>query len=243
MLAIAISVALGLVVAVATLLAFPWWASILPALATMVATYVFIVRKVNGQLQKAMQGVQGALMQRNIDGALTVLEGIKQKFGRWVLFLNAQIDGQIGGIYFLKKDFEKARPYLEKSFTRMWEPKVMLGVLASGQLGGGKGDMKKVDEIFEGAARYSPKQGLMWSTWAYLHWKAGDAKRAVEILARGKQILGEADALLSQNLLALQNDKKLKMKGYGDPWYQLHLEQHPMVMQAQRGGNVRFARR
>ena len=72
--------------------------------------------------------------------------------------------------------------------------------------------------------------------------RAGGTRGTVEILARGKQTLGEADPHLSANLLALQNDKKLKMKGYGDTWYAFHLEQHPMVMQAQRG-NVRFAKR
>lgn len=243
MLAVVIAVVAGLVTFGLILAAFSWIAAIVPALAVIVGVYIFIVRRVNAQLQQAMQGVQAALMQRNIDAALATLEGMKRRFGKWVIFLSAQLDGQIGGIYFLKKDFDKARPHLERAFVRMWESKLMLGVLTSGQVGGGKGDMKKVDEILESAVRYTPKQGMLWSTWAYLHWKAGDAKRAVELLSRGKQALGEADAVLSQNLLALQNDKKMKMKGYGEAWYQMHLEQHPMVMQAQRGGNVRFARR
>jgi hypothetical protein len=46
-----------------------------------------------------------------------------------------------------------------------------------------------------------------------------------------------------QNLLALQNDKKMKMKGYGDQWYALHLEEHPAIFEQRRMQNVRFARR
>jgi hypothetical protein len=127
----------------------------------------------------------------------------------------------------------------------MWDSKLMLACLLSGEVGAKKknGDMKAVDELLERVTKYSPKQGLLYSTWAWLHWKAGQRDKAIEILARGKDVLGESDPHLTANLLALQNDKKMKMKGYGEVWYTFQLEQHPMVMQQQRGGNVRFARR
>ena len=71
----------------------------------------------------------------------------------------------------------------------------------------------------------------------------GDTKRALAILSRGKEKLGDSDERLSANLLALQNDKKMKMKGYGEQWYALHLEEHPALVEQRRGGQVRFARR
>ena len=219
----------------------------LPALAVGAVVYLLLVRKVNARLQAEIAGIQALLMQRNVEGALGTLQGIKQRYAKWVFLLGSQIDGQIGAIHYMKQDFKAARPYLERAFVRNWDAKLMLACLLSGQVGDRKGKDKKgdlaaVDTLLERVVKYTPKQGLLWSTWAWLHWSAGDAKRAIELLARGKQNLGEADAHLSANLLALQNDKKLKMKGYGDTWYAFHLEQHPMVMQAQRG-NVRFARR
>ena len=33
--------------------------------------------------------------------------------------------------------------------------------------------------------------------------------------------------MLKQNLLSLQNGRKMKMKGYQDQWYQFHLEKMP----------------
>src|SRR5690606_30659605 len=125
----------------------------------------------------------------------------------------------VGAVYFMTKAFDKARPFLEKAFVRQWDAKLMLAVLLSGQVGKAKGDMAAVDALLEKTARYTGKQGLLWSTWAWLWWKAGDSKKAVAILARGKAVLGEADQNLVQNLQALQNDKKMKMKGYGDSWY------------------------
>jgi tetratricopeptide (TPR) repeat protein len=219
--------------------------AVLPGLVVGIGVYFLLVRQVNKLLQQQMQGLQALLMNKNIEGALALLEALKQKYGKWIFLLKSQLDGQIGSIHYLKKDFEKARPYLEKSFVRMWDSKLMLACLVSGEVGPNKkkGDLKAVDELLERVAKYSPKQGLLYSTWAWLHWKAGQRDKAIEILARGKDVLGESDPHLSANLLALQNDKKMKMKGYGEVWYTFQLEQHPMVMQQQRGGNVRFARR
>ncbi|MCC7069691.1 MAG: hypothetical protein IT383_00100 [Deltaproteobacteria bacterium] len=219
----------------------------LPALVAGAAVYILLVRRVNAMLQRDIAGIQALLMQKNVDGALATLSNIKQRYGKWVFFLRAQIDGQIGAIHYMRKEFDAARPFLERAFVRNWDAKLMLACLVSGQVADKKGKDKKgdlaaVDTLLERVVKYTPKQGLLWSTWAWLHWSAGDAKRAIDILARGKQALGDGDPHLAANLLALQNDKKLKMKGYGESWYAFHLEQHPVVMQAQRG-NVRFARR
>lgn len=233
------AIAAGLVAGIASFFVVGPWGAILPALVVFGLVYFFGMRAVNKQLGAGMLAVQNELRARRIDAAITMLEALKAKFGKRAFFTSAQIDGQIGSIHFMKKDFEKARPYLERAFVRMWDAKTMLAVLLAKK----KENLAAVDAMMEKVSKYSPKQGLMWSTWAYLHWKAGDADGAIRILGRGKEVLGESDAVLAQNLLALQNGKKMKMKGYGDAWYQFHLEEHPMVMEARRGGNVRFARR
>lgn len=218
--------------------------AILPGLVAGVATYFLFVRRVNALLKNELGQLQGLLANKNVEGALALLEALKLKYSKWIFLLASQLDGQIGSILYVgKRDYDRARPYLEKAFIRMWDAKLMLACLQAGVVGKAKGDIKQADALLERVAKYTPKQGLLWSTWAWLHWKAGDAKKAIEILARGKENLGESDAHLTANLLALQNDKKMKMKGYGEVWYTLQLEQHPMVMQQQRGGNVRFARR
>jgi tetratricopeptide (TPR) repeat protein len=245
MLAIAYALLAGAVVGIGTALipGFAWYAGLLPFVVVAVGGYFFLVRRINNMLQQQLAGLQPLLMNKNIDGALALLESLRQRFGKWVPLLSSQLDGQIGSILFMKKEFDKARPYLASAFVRMWDAKLMLAVLLSGQVSKKTGDMNAVDALLDRVTRYTAKQGLLYSTWAYLHWKAGSTKKAIEILARGKGVLGESDPHLLANLLALQNDKKMKMKGYGEVWYTFHLEQHPMLMQQQRGGNVRFARR
>jgi predicted Zn-dependent protease len=236
---LAIAIAAGVLAGAAAFFVVGPWGAILPLLGVTALVYVLGMRTVNKQLTAGMMAVQNELRARRIDQAITMLEALKAKFGKKAFFTGAQIDGQIGSIHFMKKDFEKARPYLERAFVRMWDAKTMLAVLLAKK----KENLPAVDAMMDKVARYSPKQGLMWSVWAYLHWKAGENARALQILARGKEILGETDQVLAQNVLALQNGKKMKMKGYGEAWYQFHLEEHPMVMEARRGGNVRFARR
>ena len=248
MFAIVAAVVAGLLTGGLVSLAFTWWAGILPALVVGIGSYVFLVFRVNKQVQAAMGGVMQAVQKRDVDAAIALLHAVKARFGNWAPFLKSQIDGQIGAIHFMKKEFEKARPHLERAFIRGWDAKLMLAILLSGAL-----DPKKqkkheltlapVDELMEKVVRFSPKQGLLWSTWAWLHWTNGDATRAVKILSQGKEKLGDSDAHLAANLLAVQNEKKMKMKGYGETWYALHLEQHPMLMEQKRGGQVRFARR
>ena len=245
MLAVVYALVAGLVAGAVTAVLpfFPWYAGLLPGIVVAVVVYFFFVKRINGLLQKEMGGLQALLMNKNIDGALTLLESLKTRYSKWIFLLGSQLDGQIGSILYLKRDFEKARPHLEKAFVRMWDAKLMLACLLSGEVGKGKKDIAAMDALLDRVAKYSPKQGLLYSTWAYIHWKLGDNEKAIKILARGKETLGESDAHLSANLLALQNGKKMKMKGYGEVWYMFQLEQHPMVMQQQRGGNVRFARR
>jgi hypothetical protein len=238
MLTLAIAIALGLAAGAASFFVVGPWGAILPFVGVTALVYVLGMRAVNKQLTAGMMAVQNELRARRIDQAITMLEALKAKFGKKAFFTTAQIDGQIGSIHFMKKDFEKARPYLERAFVRMWDAKTMLAVLLAKK----KENLPAVDAMMDKVARYSPKQGLMWSVWAYLHWKAGENDKALKILARGKEVLGESDQVLAQNVLALQNGKKMKMKGYGEAWYQFHLEEHPMVMEARRGG-VRFARR
>lgn len=233
-----LSLAAGVVLGAVLGSAFGWVAGVLPGLIAFGATYFLLSRRINQVLEQGMLAVQKDLQRGQVDGAVRGLEALKAKVGRMQLFARSTIDGQIGSIYFMKKDFERARPFLEQSFVRLWHAQVMLAILYAK-----KKDFAAVDRVLERAAKYSPKQGLLWSTWAYLHFKAGHRDQAIAVLARGKEALGGKDEVLNDNLLALQNDKKIKMKRYGDAWYQFHLEEHPRLREAQRGGHVRFARR
>jgi len=210
---------------------------VLPALVVFGLVYFVLTKQISKQLQDEMAPIQQQLQSGRTDNAIKTLENIRDKYANRQFFTKSTLNGQIGVIHFMNKSFDKAKPYLEKSFVRLWNAQAMLGVLH-----GKNKEYDAMDETFERCVKYSPKQGVVWSTWAWIHWKASRREKAIQILTRGKTALDGKDEMLNNNLLAVQNNKKMKMKGYGDVWYQFHLETHPALHKAKRG-NVRFARR
>lgn len=210
--------------------------AILPALAVLIASFFLISRAIAKKLESSMRVLQEDLMKGQIDRALKVLKDIQKRYGRWQFFLSSTIDGQIGSIYYMKTQFQTAKPYLERAFVRHWVAKAMLALIYYRER-----KMNKMEEVFANTTKHVKKAGLLWSLWAYCVWRNGDIERAISILAQGKNIMGEADPHLSQNLLSLQNSKRMKMKNYGEQWYQFQLEHTPAQTQM-RQGRVRFKR-
>jgi tetratricopeptide (TPR) repeat protein len=211
--------------------------AILPALALLLASFFLISRALGKKLEGQMKSLQEDLMKGRIEQALASLMDIKARFARWQFFLGATIDGQIGSIFYMKGQFSKAKPFLEKAFVRHWVARAMLAIIYYRER-----KYDKMDECFEHVTKYVKKTGLLWCTWAYCHWRLGNIEKAINILAQGKSFVGEADSALTQNLLSLQNSKRMKMKAYGEQWYQFQLELSPAQTQMKQG-RVRFASR
>jgi len=211
--------------------------AILPTIVVLLVSFFLISRRVAKGMEKAMYEAQAEFQKNRIDRGLQMLEDLKKRFGKWQFFAESSIDGQIGSVHYLRQDFDRAKPYLERAFAKHWVAKGMLAVMAFK-----KRDFAQMDSLFDSATRYSGKQGLLWSLWAYCHWKLGQIDKAIEILNNGKKKLGDSDQQINANLISLKNSKKMKMRGYGEQWYQFHLEVPPQMkeMQNQR---VRFARR
>lgn len=215
---------------------FGWVEAIVPGIILFFATYFFVARSIGRKMQIAMLQIQKELQSNRIDSGLRNLEEVKNRYGKWQFFTASTIDGQIGSIYFMKQDFVKAYPYLEKAFVRHWVARAMLGVLQYK-----KRNYEAMNKTFEKATRYSGGQGLLWSVWAFCLAKAGDNDKAIAVLQQGKAKLGDKDPRISQNLMNLQNRKRMKMKGYGEQWFQFQLEMSPQMKQV-RSGATRFAR-
>src|SRR5580704_5320981 len=209
-------------------------ASILPAIFALVIAFFLISKNLAKKIESSMQGLQELLMKNQADQAIVKLKEVQARYGRWQFFLSSSIDGQIGSIYYMKGQFQKAKPYLMRAFVRHWVAKAMLALIYYRER-----KMDKMNETFEHATRYVKKAGLLWSLWAYCIWRNGDIEQAIKILAKGKDYLKEADPNLIQNLLSLQNQKRMKMKAYGDQWYQFQLELSPGQVQMKQG-RVRF---
>jgi len=238
-----INLAIALVGALLSALLLGIWLSpleaVLPALVVGGLLYWFIARRTGKHIEAIMLAAQAELMnmskaqnpavaERHLEKAVSIMERARS-YGRWQFFVDKLINSQIGSLHFIQQDFKKAQPLLENSDPRQWIPRVMLATLHYRAK-----DYQKMDAVFEDAARYNKKQGLLYTTWAWCHWKQDNNDRAIQILSRGDKELEGKDERLKQNLLNLQNDKKMKMKGYGTDWYQFMLEKPQELRQQVR---------
>ena len=210
--AVAVVVFIGLKLAVAS-----WWLPLL--VSPLVALLVFflisriIMKKVMAIMETANRDLQG----QRVDKAINELKSAFV-YGKWQMYVTGQLNAQIGMIYYMKRDFGKAFPYLEKSFFKNW---VAMGMLAVSYMKRSKPE--KMKETFEKAAQWSGKESLLWNVYAYCLTEIGDTGKAKEVLERGLKKLPD-DEHLKGNLALLSEGKKMKMRGFGDMWFQFHLE-------------------
>ena len=194
-----------------------WWLWLMVGIALFAGSFLLlsrmITKKIEAIMEPAMKDIQA---QRFEIGIRKLQEALK--YGKWQIYVTGQINATIGMVYYVKRDFATAFPYLEKGFFKNW---VTMGMLAVSYMKRNKRD--KMKETFEKAVLGTPKESLLWGLYAYCLCECGETGRAKEILEKGLKKL-PGDEKLKQNLELLNEGKKMKMKAYGEAWLQFHLE-------------------
>ncbi len=144
-------------------------------------------------------------------------------FSKWQFGVRSQIDNQIGVCYYLQQDFSKALPHLQKSLGfGHWMGAAMLGVIYYR-----KKNFEEMEKTFdEIVLKKGKKQPLVWCLYAYLLSQNKKTDKAQSVLNQGLKKT-ENDQRVKDSLLALQNNKKIKMRAFKEQWYQFHLERPP----------------
>lgn len=217
----------------------PWWGALLIALPVFLGSFVLISRIVTKKLEAlmgtAMKDIQAQRFEKGVRDLKSAF-----KYGKWQIYVTGQINSTIGMVYYVKRDFSNAFPYLEKGFFKNW---VTMGMLAVTYMKRSKRD--KMKETFEKAVVASPKESLLWNLYAYCLNDCGDTGKAKEVLERGLKKL-PGDEKIKQNLELLSDGKKMKMKAYGEMWLQFHLESIGTIQKQQMaamGGKRRIIRK
>lgn len=220
---IAIAVASGIAVFLLVAFAAGWSviASILPALIVMVAAYYFLAQRTMKQVQALMEQVNKAVTNQKMDRAISILQSALP-LGKWQILVEPQIRGQIGQLLYVRGDFDDALGYLEKSWLRDHMSQCLYAACLYQ-----KRRYEDMERVLETASIANKKTAFVWALYAFLMEKVGKKDLAVAKLAEGlKHCPGDED--LSENLLNLQNGRRMKMKRFGDVWYAFQLEPHPM---------------
>ncbi len=202
------------------------WYTSTAAFVTFLLLYFLITRYIMKQVGNLMESAQRDLQAGRTEKAVKTLQG-GFKYANWQFYIKGQINSQIGMILYLKKDFAEAFEYLQKGFVRHW---ISMGMLAICYMKRNK--TGKMIETFEKAAAATKKEPLIWNLYAFCLEKVGEKAKAIEVLEKGLKKTG-GDERLQGNLEALNEGKKMRMKGYGDLWYQFHLEKTGAIVKQQ----------
>ncbi|MBB5021668.1 tetratricopeptide repeat protein [Desulfurispira natronophila] len=206
-----------------------WAATILAVIITAVIMY-FLGKKFMKRLMIPFEDSQKALQKGNHARAIRILEDAR-RLRHWQLHLDKQINSQIGVIYYLQKDYETAKKYLNDGIARHWIGVSMLGCIYFREK-----KLTPMKTVFNRAVRSNPKQAIVWGVYAWCLNEMGEKSEAIEVMRKGLKKNPTAEAL-EQNLVALQNGKRMKMKSFGESWYQYMLEMPtgPSMSRHQKG--------
>jgi tetratricopeptide (TPR) repeat protein len=204
-------------------LVIPLWVSMPIGIIAGIGLFIYLGRRTQAQLEKIFNRAGELLKKQQFDPAIEVIkEGYK--LGSWQFLVKGSIDGQIGVIQYLRKKNEDAEPLLLAASSQHYIAKSMLAILQWK-----RGEKKLARASFATALKSGKKESLLYAVYAYFLNEIHERDAAIEILNKGLKVC-EGDERLLTNRNLLQNNKAMKMKVYGEQWYQFMLER-PMLRQ------------
>ena len=235
---ILISIAAGIVVGVVyTLLGFwkTWAMGSILGIVVAIVSFILISRRLAKRFEPQFLNAQKQLQSGANQLALKTLEDLLP-LARWQIMLKGQIYAQMGILAYGMEQDDRALEYLSQCSLRSSEGRMALAAILFRR--------KQFDKAFEtmdSVLQANKKQMLPYSVYAWMLSKHGEQEKAIEKVQRAlkKEPSNEAN---KDNLLRLQNGRKLNMKQFGMSWYALKLEKPPSSMRQYAPGTHRGMR-
>ena len=186
-------------------------------LAAGIGVFIYLARKLQEKLEAIFKRASEQLKRQQWEAAIeTMKEGYK--FAPWQFLVKGSIDGQIGVIQYLRNKHAEAEPLLKSASMNHYIAKTMLAILQWKRKESGL-----AKKTFELALKAGKKESLLYAVYAYVLNEMRERDAAIEVINKGLKYCKDDDRLLSNRTL-LQNKKPMKMKIYGEQWYQFMLE-------------------
>lgn len=200
-----------------------WYYGFAPAMLVAPAAYFFLARRSGKQLEAVMAKAMDDLQKGRLEAAReTITKGYA--LGKWQFLVEKQIHAQLGALEYIQRNYKKARPLLEASWSRNWQAMGMLAVMDAKQ---GKHDA--AIERFDKASLLAKKEPIMWGVAVWLLLDAKRTDDAMRKAAEGVEAL-DGNAKLKELQAAIANKKVKRFKWgkvFGQGWYQFFPEQVP----------------
>ncbi len=223
---IILSVVLGVIVGTGyTLLGF-WktWAmgiilGVLTALAAFIIASRILARRFEPQFMQAQKQIQSGATQLAVNTLQELLP-----MARWQILLKGQIYAQMGLLNYAMEKEDLALEQLSQAGLRVPDAQLALAALLFRRK-----QFDKSRDTLEMAIKANKKQMLLYNAYAFMLNKQGDRDGAIEQLQRCLKV-EPSNETTKDNLLRLQNGKKMNMKPFSMQWYGLKLEKPPASM-------------
>ena len=193
------------------------WYGVLPAVAAFVGTYILLARRHGKAVESLIPQAMAEVKQQRVDNAVRLLQGAYGS-AKWVFLMRSQIDGLIGQLRFMQKDFDKARPMLEKAMGR---DSVSQGMLAAYWFR--KHKPEQSFKVLDAAIASNKGDAMLYGMKAWMKVRLKDRDGARAVLSTGKKKV-KGSTVLAENLVRLQNGEDLRMWEFGEHWWNFHLE-------------------
>ncbi|MCL1893562.1 MAG: hypothetical protein FWG02_04915 [Holophagaceae bacterium] len=222
-----LGISLGVAILFASLLIWlgvnPPLLGILLGLIPGTGLFIYFGKRMQEKLEKIFLRASEQIKRQQFDPAIeTMKEGYK--LAPWQFLVKGSIDGQIGTLQYMRNKHTEAEPLLKSASMNHYFAKAMLAILYWKR--GERGTAKK---IFDTAVKAGKKDSLIYALYAYVLNEMHERDSAINILNQGLKKCKDDERLLSNRTL-LQNKKPMKMKVYGEQWYQFMLER-PVIRQ------------
>ena len=199
------------------------WISIPVGVIAGTSLFIYLGKRTQDRLEKIFTRAGELLKKQQFDSAIEIMkEGYALRHRQFLV--KGSIDGQIGVIQYLRRKNAEAEPYLRSASMNHYIAKAMLAILQWQ-----RGEKANARKTFDLALRSGKKESLLYAVYAYVLVEMREKEKAIEVLGKGLQVC-KGDERLITNRTLLQNNKPMKMKVYGEQWYQFMLER-PMVRQ------------
>ena len=199
--------------------------SIFPGVVAAIATYILLARRTGKQLEAVMGVAQEAMKARKPERAVQALQDAFA-LARWQFGIASSLHANIGVLLYVQKKYDEAEPHLRKgasTMIKLWLAQAMLGAILFRRK-----QYEEMEKVFDGAMRGNKGETLLYAVYAWVENQRGEKKKAIEILQKGLKE-NPSDEKLKTLLGRAQNDKRLKLDGWGDQWWQFWLETPPMM--------------
>lgn len=235
---ILISLAIGIVVGVGYTLLGLWktWAMgiILGVISALVA-FIVLSRLLSRRFEPRFLQAQKQIQAGSHTLALSTLESLLP-LARWQVMLRGQIHAQMGLLAYAMEDEKRALGHLEQASYRAPDARMALAAILYRRK-----EYDRAYEVMEATLKANKKQILPYNAFAFMLNKQGERERAIEVLQRCLKVEPSNEST-KDNLLRLQNGRKLNMKRFGMQWYALRLDKPPASMRQYPPGTHRGMR-